>query len=287
MEQELIEDPSGVDRRLGDLGFMSPANAPFNVFGATGVGPDLVPRGKWKSRSFANKPSFAPTTIKNQGSTNECNAFAVCYAMEAVRRVNSARDIALSPGFIYGNINNGNDNGSRLEDGLTHAQKVGTVPATLVPELEWHRARWPDNVFDVAKSFRALEWWLCPDFETMASAVHHGFPVIFGIAWGRSDQVDDEGWLPDEPAGGIAGGHAMCALGLTKRSSGKKWGLLTVNSWGTKWGNEGWHVIPETRFARNMFGGGAWALRSVTLDDAEAAGIDITVGVVPSGEEDV
>jgi hypothetical protein len=279
---EPFDDPTGAERRLGDLGFMSPANAPFTVFGAAGVGPDVVPRSKWKSRTFSTKPSFAPTTIKNQGSTNECNAFAICYAMEAVRRVNGARELPLSPGFIYGNINQGQDNGSRLEDGLTHAQKVGTVPVTMIPELEWHSSRWPSDSFEVAKSFRALEWWLCPTFELMASAVHHGFPVVFGIAWGPKDGVDSDGWLPDAPAGGMAGGHAMCALGLVKR--GRGWGLLTVNSWGTRWGDQGWHVTPEGRFARNTFGGGAWALRAMTLDDAE--GPAVSVGMAAAGEAD-
>ena len=67
-----------------------------------------------------------------------------------------------------------------------------------------------------------------------------------------------------DPAGGLAGGHAMCAFGLVKRRS--KWGLLTVNSWSDGWGKNGWLIVPEARFASG-WGGGSWACRSVTFAD--------------------
>lgn len=265
-------DALGFERQTGDLGFATAPNQPWVTWGASSA-TTVVPRGEWVARTFADKPLNAPARIKDQGRTNQCNGFAICYAMEAVRRVTGGKDIPLSPAFIYGHINNGHDNGSRLEDGLAHVQSIGTVPVTLVGELDWFPARFPPEARTVAQKFRVLEWWLCDTFDLMASAVHSGFPVVFGIPWGPQDDVDDQGWLPDAPAGGIAGGHAMCAFALAKR--GRKWGLLTVNSWSPRWGRDGWLVVPEGRFNNPMFGRGAWACRVVTASEL----VDIPVVV--------
>lgn len=261
---EPIVDSLGLERFMGDLGFATRPNRPWDVYGTSGATP-VVPRDEWVATTFANLPLNAPTTIKDQGRTNECNAFACCYALEGVRRVSGGQDIPLSPGFIYGHINHGFDNGSQLEDGLDFVQRVGTVPATVVAELEWRR--FPPTAEALAQKYRVLEWWLCPSFDLMASAVHNGFPVVFGIPWGVQDGLDPQGWLPEEPAGGLAGGHAMCAFALAKR--GRRWGLLTVNSWTRNWGRDGWLVVPEGRFENQMFGGGAWACRVVTSSDAD------------------
>jgi hypothetical protein len=256
-------DPAGIERMLGDLGFSTTPNRAWNKFG-TSEETKLVKRSDWQLRDgISDRPAIGPTRIKNQGQTNECNAFAICYAMEAVRRVSGGSDIPLSPGYIYGNINYGHDNGSLLEDGLAWVLRNGTVPANVVAELEWRV--FPPNAPDIAQNFRVLEWWLCPTFEEMGTAVQYGFPVVFGIPWGPEEAIDNNGWLPDDPAGGVAGGHAMCAMGVVKK--GQNWGLLTINSWGEGWGRNGWHIVPERRFKNQMFGGGAWACRVVTVED--------------------
>jgi hypothetical protein len=255
-------DSLGVVRAMGDHGFAAPAGRQFNVFGTTSSTPK-VSKSDWVNRGFNNKPAMAPTEIKDQGQSNECNPFAICYAMEAIRRAEGAEDIELSPGYIYATIHQGFDNGSKLEDGLAFVQSTGTVPASVVAPLEFDRNRFHSGV-EQAPKFRVLELWLCPTFELMASAVNTGFPVVFGIPWGLADDLDGQGWIEDDPVGGLAGGHAMCAFGTVKR--GSRWGLLTVNSWTSGWGNSGWLVVPEGRFANEMFGGAAWACRVVTVD---------------------
>ena len=96
-----------------------------------------------------------------------------------------------------------------------------------------------------------------------------GFPVICGNAWGNSDNIDANGWISDDPAGGVAGGHAYCLVALAKR--GNKWGAKAVNSWGEEWGAKGRFIAPEARFTGQF--GSAWAVRSMTIADAELDGV--------------
>ena len=226
----------------------------WKVFGDSPNVP-LLERSQWDT---TNDLLAYLSPVKDQDGVGACNAFATVTAVEGCRAQAGMKRVILSPGYLYGNINGGSDNGSTLEDGMAWMMQNGTCSAATVPELTWQKRKWPASAAKEAQQYIVLETFLCPDFKAVASALSQGFYVIVGIAWYDSYQnVDADGWLPAPR--GQWGGHALCCYGVAKR--GNSYGAKTRNSWGTSWGKEGNFVIPESAFGSSI--GGFWAVRAV------------------------
>lgn len=237
-------------RAMGNLD--APRKLRFKKFGEHPNVP-LIPRDQWK---VVDLSVFLPP-VKDQDGIGACNAFATCSAVEACRALAGLEYVRLSCGYLYGKINGGRDQGSYLEDGLAWMTEHGTVPTSVIGDLEWKKGR----AFNGAKEsepYRVLEAYECPSFDAMASALQQGFFVVEGLAWFNNFTPDRDGWLPSAGRGG-EGGHALCGYGLAQRNG--VWGIRTRNSWGTSWGIGGNCVIPESLFNRSV--GGYWCVRSV------------------------
>ena len=221
----------------------------------------LIPRDKWKPVDLS---TFLPP-VYDQNGRGQCNASATCTALEACRAQAGLPYVKLSAGDLYSLINDGVDQGSFLEDGLDAAVNQGVATAKTVPYVWDGRKHSTAAVQAERKKFRAVECYLCPDFEAMASALQQGFFIVEGLMWFDGDTPDSAGWLPAVGRGG-AGGHALCGYGLEQRNG--VWGIRTRNSWSPSWGLNGNCVIPEARFGRQI--GGFWAVRSVVQSQARA-----------------
>lgn len=237
----------------------------WSEFGATPNVP-MIDRSKWKEVDLS---VFLPP-VKDQDGIGACNAFATIECTEAARKMAGLKYMKLSPGYLYGNINGGSDNGSMLEDALAWMTENGTCESTIIGDLDWRKGRQkPATAVTNAKSYRILESYLCPNFDAMASAIQQGFFVDEGLLWYNNFTPDSQGWLPSAGRGG-AGGHALCGYGLAKRtlSNGTvQWGIMTRNSWGPSWGIKGNCVIPESLFGKSI--GGFWAVRAVSSTPTE------------------
>jgi len=217
----------------------------------------LIPRNQWEPIDFRH---FVPK-ILDQNGTNACNAFAAIQALHVIRSQAGLPFVELSPGNLYGQINGGADRGSLLGDAVRALADTGVCKAETVSPLQWRRSRWPATWREEAKRFRILEAYDCPSFERIASAILYGFPVDFGVfIGGRFRPHPETGWLPEYLGGG--GGHAMCGVGLAYHEGHKTWGIIAANSWGEKWGLNGFCIVPESYFRRNAFAD-AWAVRGV------------------------
>lgn len=250
--------PPGKDepRRMGNK---IPPEGKFKYawkrFGATPNVP-MIPRSEWKEISLA---AYLPP-VKDQDGIGACNAFATVEAVEACRKQAGLKYVRLSPGYLYGNINDGVDQGSLLEDGLAWMTTNGTCETALIGDLDWRAGRRrPVNAVENAKNYKVLEAYLCPNFEAMASALQQGFFIVEGLLWYDNFNPDRDGWLPARGVGNY-GGHALCGYGLAQRNG--TWGIRTRNSWSSSWGVGGNCVIPESLFGRDI--GGFWAVRAVT-----------------------
>jgi hypothetical protein len=225
----------------------------WKVFGAHPNVP-LIPREQWKEVDLG----WALPPVKDQDGIGACNAFATITAVEAARKQAGLRYVRLSPGYLYGKINGGRDQGSLLEDALAWMTDHGTVSAATIGELDWRRGR-AFNGDAEGQSYRIVEAYECPSFDAMASAIQQGFYIDEGLMWRDNFTPDRDGWLPGSGRGG-AGGHALCGYGLARRNG--VWGIRTRNSWGAGWGVGGSCVIPESLFGKGV--GGFWAVRAVT-----------------------
>jgi hypothetical protein len=231
---------------------LAPPKLKWAVYGTTPSTP-MIPRAQWRE---VDLEAYLPP-VKDQDGLGACNAFATVTATEASREIAGLSYVKLSPGWLYGRINGGRDQGSTLEDGLAWMTGHGTCTSATVGDLSWRSN--PSKAAAEAKNFKVVEAYLCPTFDHMASALQQGFVVVEGLLWRDNFKPDADGWLPAQGRGG-AGGHALCGYGLATRNGA--WGIRTRNSWGVTWGNGGNCVIPEQLFDGQI--SGYWAIRSVT-----------------------
>lgn len=241
---------------LGRLPRRAGVGKAFTVFGAKDQDQTkLIPRDQWAPIDFHH---MVPKILDQDGQ-GACNAFASVQAVHVIRQQEGLPFVELSAGNLYGRINGGRDAGSVLSDALAELKEKGVCKAATVPHLQWRRTNWPPNWQDEAKRFRILEAYDCPTFDHIASALLAGFPVNIGILVGGNFSPDPiTGWIPDYRGGG--GGHALCAVGLLKKSD--TWGVMVANSWGREWGLSGFGIVPESYFRRTPFAD-AWAVRGV------------------------
>jgi hypothetical protein len=265
--EKLLKTPTGVVAQLGGeagyarkLGNLPPPDnkvrGVFPLFGSSPAVPK-IPRAQWKP---VNLEAYLPP-VYDQDGVGACNAFATITVVEASRRMSGLPYIKLSPGFLYGAINGGSDQGSLLEDGLQWMTDKGTVRVSTVGYLDWRKGRSLMNnaaALSEAAAFRVVEAYECPSFDHIASALQQGFFIVEGLMWFDNFTPDRDGWLPARGAGGM-GGHALCGYGLAQRNGA--WGIRTRNSWSASWGVGGNCIIPESLFDNRI--GGFWAVRSV------------------------
>jgi C1A family cysteine protease len=246
-----IIDDTGYQRFLGNL---NPAAGLTKAWRTYGDIPDtpMITRDKWQPTDLSTYMS----PVKDQDGIGACNAFDTIYVAEACRTIQGLPRVTLSPGYLYGNINGGVDEGSTLEDAMHWMMTNGTCPATTVSELDW-RSR-PQVAAQEAQKYRVLEAFLCPTFGHMASAIQCGFIVSAGVMWYENYTPDSEGWLPSRGRG-QNGGHAICRCSLVERNGA--WGLGGPNSWGVSWGVNGYFTMPESGFSGQV--GGWWAVREM------------------------
>jgi len=241
---------------LGCLPRLMHPGAIYPVLGQDPNRPDVtvIPRNQWAEIDF----SHLVPEILDQDGQGACNAFASVQTLHVLRNQAGLPYVKLSAGNLYGRINGGVDAGSLLSDAVRTLEKEGVCTADTVPELQWRRRSWPRGWEEEAKRFRILEAWDCPSFDHLATALLLGFPVNLGILVGNHFNPGSDGWVPDYRGGG--GGHAMCGVGLLFHRERNAWGIKVANSWGKRWGRDGFGIVPESYFQRTPFTDG-WAVR--------------------------
>lgn len=224
----------------------------FPVFGDVF---EPIPESEWREVDYSR---YVPE-VMHQDGIGACNPFSACMTLRICRIMAGQLDVRLSPGHLYGMVNGGRDAGSLLGDTLKTLMDVGVCTTAEVGELVWRRRDWPAGINQIAKKYRLTEAFDSPRLVHLATGLQRGFIGNYGIAVGSDFDTDAEGWVQE---GKGRGGHAMCAVGLKKRiRRGKtQWGVITVNSWGTRWGRNGFGIVPASYFEDELFTDG-WLAR--------------------------
>lgn len=221
----------------------------------------LYARSEWRPTDWSR---YVPE-ILDQDGIGACNAFCTVMTVHIDRAKRQLPYRCLSAGHLYGKINGGTDQGSNLEDALREMNSKGTCYAETVGMLDWRSRNWPRQAAEEAKENLILEAYWCPTFAHAASAIMDGYTVNFGVWWYDNDDTDSNGWLPERPRGD-RGGHSICGLGLApKPGSSSVWGGRFVNSWGKRFGDGGFGVLPESRFTSDGMSAGMWAICASTV----------------------
>ncbi len=197
-------------------------------------------------------------TPGDQGSQGSCVGWAVGYAARSYYAVsregrsrNDPRDIA-SPAYIYGAVKAAGDcdTGSHFVRALTFLQQTGAASIADFPYRDGQCPAPSINANERARRFtiagwRALDPSRLDDFK---GALAKGNPVMIGATTTsafhalKGDRVwQGEGRLQ-------VGGHAMTVVGYDERRQAFK----LINSWGTKWGDNGFGWIGYNAFRHHV-----------------------------------
>ncbi|MEM6800894.1 MAG: C1 family peptidase [Bacteroidota bacterium] len=199
--------------------------------------------------------AYAPTP-KDQGSYNNCVAWASAYAargiMEAYKRKVTNKEIiqrnAFAPGFIYKLIAPTNScyEPTSIELALKVMQEKGAAKYTDVnqvcPQSLSRKAYASASRFKI-KDYKRLFYYKEPATEKIQSikqALSEAKPVIVGMRCTPSFEHADgyDLWKPKESKNTHNFfGHAMCILAYNDSKYGGAFQIM--NSWGTRWGNKG------------------------------------------------
>jgi hypothetical protein len=216
-----------------------------------------IPRDKWQEVSWRH----LIRVVLNQGSQGSCVGATGAGAMMALRAAVGLEHKLLSIGSLYGQINQGRDQGALMGDSMKALMSTGMCPVDVIPHYTWQMRSWPSNWKQIAKEYRALEAYDCSDFDELVTAIQRGFVVNYGITIGRTFEPNSEGIIA--PRRDSAGGHAMLGIGV-KQFNGI-WHVETLNSWSETWGLGGRAYVPESYFVGRSSYMDAWALRAVVI----------------------
>lgn len=193
------------------------------------------------------------TPIKNQGTLGACSAFTLVGIYEYILRKNSKQDADLSEAFVYYNVRRMNnevgDRGSSLHDVVVTMGTEGVCAEHYCPYTDNADMQQPSaEAYEDAlqrKIVKALN--VRNDVNHIKSAVAEGYPVAVSLRIFES--FDPVGGFISRPteaeiADGKSGNHAMIVCGYSDEEKI----FIVRNSWGTKFGDQGYCYIPYSYF---------------------------------------
>ena len=212
---------------------------------------DYVP-----STSVPNKVDLRQyfTPVKNQGELGACSAFAMVGIYEYILRKNRKQDTDLSESFVYYNVRRmmntvGEDSGSSLYNVVVTMGTEGVCsehfcPYTDSPDMDQPSEEAYTDALQ-RKIVKALN--VQKDIKHIKSAVAQGYPVAVSLRVFESF----------EPLAGFIsrpsqyeidenqyGNHAMVVCGYSDEEKV----FIVRNSWGIKFGDQGYCYIPYSYF---------------------------------------
>ncbi|MBS1608601.1 MAG: C1 family peptidase [Bacteroidetes bacterium] len=211
-------------------------------------------------------PNLPP--IGDQGLQSSCVGWSVGYGLKAYEeRIESNQTVLFSPSYIYNQLNNGQDGGINIIDAMNLISQQGAGLWSDMPYSDKDFTRKPTrSAIDNASKYK-IDFWRqvnVLDIKEVKAQVNAGFPVVIGT-------VVDEGFINDginmkaayvwsKAIGRQKGNHAMLVIGYDDNKKAFK----AMNSWGTKWGDNGYawidymyfpSVVKEGYVAKDATGG--------------------------------
>ena len=182
--------------------------------------------------------------VGNQRNQMSCVAWATAYAFKSFAEKREGNgSIRFSPSYVYNQINNGVDMGSRFEDALQLLSQQG---AGLWDDMPYNETDFTSKPSDIArqkaKPYSIYNWARVntADMKEVKMQLAAGYPVLIaanidnGFRAGRKNGTDEFVWR--RASGDPPNAHAMIVVGYNDDRNAFK----VMNSWGTDWGNNGY-----------------------------------------------
>jgi C1A family cysteine protease len=157
------------------------------------------------------------------------------------------------------------DSGAQLRDGVKAVAKLGICPETDWPyDISKFTQKPPAKAFTDARRDLARNYLRIPQvLSQMKGCLAAGYPFVFGFTVYQSFEsaaVAKSGKVPMPRANEqVLGGHAVCAVGYDDAQQS----FIVRNSWGPRWGKQGYCFMPYTYLSDPQLASDFWTLRKV------------------------
>ena len=232
---------------------------------ATGKQLPDIPESEWKEFDLRDDLKY-PIKIKDQNGKGACNGHAAASSLEIARYVSGADYVPLSPWLVYADLCNGWDVGSNIAEALVYLESKGTCTESLVPYGTINPSRIPANARTDAQRFKVEIGYRLNTFRDLCIASQLRMPFNFSVPVNSGFNTLDKYDRPQNRSG--PHNHAVTGGVFMKRLPNGEWVIGMPNSWGVRWGRQGYCSIGE----RNVEGRG-WDAYCVSATVADPSNL--------------
>jgi C1A family cysteine protease len=221
-----------------------------------------------------------PKTVYDQGRLGSCTANAIAAAIEFDQIKQGQPESTPSRLFIYYNERAMEhsvqvDSGAQIRDGVKSVAKIGVCPETLWPYDDTpppdedspcpsckFAQKPPGNCFTEAGKHQILVYRrLHQDATAMKGCLASGYPFVLGFTCYSNLPFDSTTGEIPMPASQdhVIGGHAVLAVGYDDGAQK----FIIRNSWGRKWGKQGYGFLPYAYLLNPGLASDFWTIRTV------------------------
>jgi C1A family cysteine protease len=210
--------------------------------------------------------------VLNQLNLASCTAFATTTMVQFVRNKQKLDNWQPSPLFTYYTTRQlenttATDSGAQVRNALKSAVNYGVVQENLWAYNPNKAFKQPDeSIYSEGLKHQTLEYHRIADgfINYMRHCLYEGYPFTFGLMLYdsfNSDETIKSGLVkkPDFENERILGGHCMLCVGW--KMINNEIHFIVQNSWGTKWGDNGYCYIPESYMHNKYNAFDFWTIR--------------------------
>lgn len=162
--------------------------------------------------------------------------------------------------YLEGDVSQ--DAGASLRDGMKSIYSWGAPAETLWPYNPDFLFNKPGHGAYNAAVTSKISWYLrLNTLQDMKQCLASGHPFVYGFTVYKSfesDAVAASGVVPlPGPDEGVLGGHAVLAVGYDDETQT----VLTKNSWGVAWGQQGYFQMPYAYLSNPDLTSDVWTIR--------------------------
>ena len=216
--------------------------------------------------------------IRNQGETNCCVAFATSCAIEYKNIMNKVYLDYLSPAFIYNNrYDPTKDDGLDSKDAINIVKKYGVATEKIYPFENLNQTIQP-YIYDDAKKYSIISSFYIKEINILKIAIFKNGPVI-AILPVYLDADPNTFWQR-KYASTYSGFHCIAFVGYDNVNQR----FLIRNSWGTKWGLNGYQWFPYSDYNIIVE---AWTLLPSTINPSETIYSQLDLNVESTSDDEI
>jgi C1A family cysteine protease len=209
--------------------------------------------------------------VYDQGELGSCTANAIAAALEFDQMKQRLKDV-FTPSrlFIYynerameGTVDS--DSGAMIRDGVKSVNKRGACKESSWPyKIERFREKPGKGCYAEGRKHQAIRYLrVNQSLGQLKGCLAEGFPFIFGFAVYESfvsRKVEETGEVQMPRAREeFLGGHAVLAVGYDEDAQR----FIVRNSWGNKWGKNGYFTMPYPYLVQSSLSRDFWTIRQV------------------------